>query len=85
MQTATEMSKQQDGERRKRAFEYQMESFLNQWKPGDRREASEFEAQLISLVRQIYTDAQAPILEQFTRLAMAASSPLIIPGNPPVK
>ena len=55
----------------KRDFEYQMESFLNQWKPTDRFEASQFEAQLFSLVRQIYADAQAPILKQFDHLIMS--------------
>lgn len=59
---------------RRRTFERMMESFLNQWKPDDRREASLFEAQLHSLVRQIYTDAQEPVLDRFTKLAMSLPS-----------
>jgi len=73
--TATEAIKSREGERRKMAFEYGIESFLNQWKPQDRYEASQFEAQLHSLVRQIYADAQEPILDRFTKLAMSIPVP----------
>lgn len=66
--TILELGADRSDERRKRAFEYQIESFLNQWKPDDRQEASQFEAQLISLVRQVYADAQAPILDQMSKL-----------------
>ncbi len=77
MKTATQVGLEQRAESdRRRAFEYQMESFLNQWKPADSYEASEFSAQLISLVRQIYTDAQRPVLDQFTKLAMSLPTPL---------
>lgn len=75
MTTATKAIKSREGEHRKMAFEYGIESFLNQWKPQDRREASQFEAQLHSLVRQIYIDAQAPILDRFTQLAMLIPTP----------
>ena len=75
MTTATEAIKSRESEHRKRSFEYGIESFLNQWKPHDRREASQFEAELHSLIRQVYTDAQAPILERFTQLAMSIPTP----------
>ena len=76
MSTALEAGmKAREDEHRKRAFEYCIESFLNQWKPDDRYEASQFEAQLHSLIRQVYTDAQAPIMEQFTKLAMSILMP----------
>lgn len=60
MTTATEAMFETDRKARdRRAFEYQIESFLNQWKPEDRRTASEFEAQLISLMRQVYARCAA--------------------------
>ena len=81
MTTATEAIKTREDARRKMAFEYQIESFLNQWKPQDRYEASQFEAQLNSLVRQIYVDAQQPILDRFTKLAMSVPMPSFIGPN----
>lgn len=81
MQTATEAIKNREDANRRMAFEYQIEQFLNQWKPQDRYEASQFEAQLHSLVRQIYTDAQAPILDRFTKLAMSIPMPSFISPN----
>ena len=78
MTTATEAIKSRESEHRKMAFEYGIESFLNQWKPQDRREASQFEAELHSLIRQVYTDAQAPILDRFTQLAMSIPTPFAI-------
>ena len=80
MPTATEAIKSREAEHRKQAFEYGIESFLNQWKPQDRYEASQFEAQLHSLVRQIYIDAQAPILDRFTKLAMSMPMPISMIG-----
>lgn len=50
--------------RAKRVFELSMEAFLRAWAPSDSYERSQFEAQLFSLVRQIYRDAQEPVLKQ---------------------
>ena len=76
MQTAIEASiKARQDEVRKRCFEYDIESFLNQWAPVDPYERSQFEAQLHSIIRQVYTDAQAPVLEQFSKLAMSIPLP----------
>ncbi len=51
-------------EREKRVFELSMESFLRAWAPNDPCKRSQFDAQLFSLVRQIYQDAQEPVLKQ---------------------
>jgi hypothetical protein len=67
--TATNQSIGQDNkERQKQAFEYQIESFLNSWAPADRYERSQFESQLHSLVRQIYADAQEPVFNELHRI-----------------
>lgn len=59
-------------ERDKRIFEMRVEEFYKRWAPEDPHERSQFEGALFSIVRQIYTDAQAPLLEQLTKIAMAA-------------
>ena len=74
MQTAMEHFRK---EREKRVFELGMEDFLRQWAPDDPYERAQFEAQLFSLVRQIYCDAQEPILEQLGKVASFA--PLVFP------
>ena len=58
-------------ELQERAFEQRMRQFLDTWKPMDRREASDFEAQLIILVKTIYTDAQEPLLKHITNMLAA--------------
>jgi hypothetical protein len=64
-------------DREKRMYELQMESFVRQWAPDDPYEHAQFDAQLFSLVRQIYCDAQAPVLEQLGKVASYA--PLALP------
>ena len=82
MNTATQIGMmERESEMQKRGFELRVESFLRQWAPDDLRERAEFEMQLISLVRQIYTDAQAPVLDRFTKLAMSISMPSFIGPN----
>ena len=56
----------QQKERELRQFEIMVEGFLQRWKPDDRYEASRFEAEMFSIVRQIYVDAQAPVLDHLT-------------------
>lgn len=80
MNTATQIG-MMERESEKRGFELRVESFLRQWAPDDLRERAEFEMQLISLVRQIYTDAQAPVLDHFTKLAMSIPMPSFIGPN----
>lgn len=82
MNTATAIGMmERETEMRKRGFELQLESFMRQWGPDDPRERAEFEMQFVSLVRQIYTDAQAPILDRFTKLAMSIPMPSFISPN----
>lgn len=51
-----------------RVFEQRLRNFIETWKPEDRFDASDFEAQLVMLVRQIYTDAQAPLMDHISKL-----------------
>lgn len=72
-----ETMEQHRKDREKRLFELGMEDFFRQWAPTDPYERSQFDAQLFSLVRQIYRDAQEPVLEQLGKIGMYA--PLIFP------
>ena len=76
MKTAdTEILQQEDDDRRSRTFEYRMRDFQLNWMPDDPHEAVQFETELFMLCKQIYRDAQKPILEHLTQVAM--SSPLV--------
>ncbi len=55
-------------------FERMVEHFIKTWAPEDPRERAEFAAGLQIIVRQVYTDAQRPILDRFTKLAMSMPS-----------
>jgi hypothetical protein len=74
MTTLEQIEAARQGERETQVFAAQMEAFLNHYKPDDRREASEFERDLIMLIRQIYRDAQAPLLDQIIKLATATAT-----------
>ena len=75
MQTATDAIKTRDGERRKMVFENMIEAFSQQYCPQDRYDAAKFEAQLFSIARQIYEDAQAPLLKHITEMATYIATP----------
>lgn len=62
---------------RKRAFEHHLEAFLKKWTPEDRDAAWHFNTELVMMVRQIYEDAQQPILDRFTQLAMSMPLPML--------
>ncbi len=70
MSSAIDMMKM-DKERQTRMFEAMIESFLKRWMPEDRRDAAEFDRDFHMLVRQIYRDAQEPLLDHITKLASA--------------
>lgn len=70
MSTAIDMMKM-DKERQARMFEAMIEAFLKEWMPEDHYMAIDFERQFHMLVRQIYRDAQEPLLEHITKLASA--------------
>ena len=82
MSTAMDMQKL-DKERQTRLFERMIEAFLKEWMPEDHYMAMEFERGLHMLVRQIYRDAQEPLLEHMTKLSSAFQTfPLTLPNQP---
>jgi hypothetical protein len=77
MSTAMDMQKF-DKERQTRLFEQMMESFLKEWLPEDHYMAIDFERDFHMLVRQIYRDAQEPLLDHIAKIsgAMAMLHPV---------
>lgn len=79
MLTATTMIERDEKQIRKRMFEHMLEGFINHWAPADLRARAEFETQIVSLVRQVYDDAQAPVLDRllavYERLPMTTLLP----------
>ena len=49
-------------------FERRMAEFLRNFAPNDPEARQRFELDLLMLVRQIYLDAQEPLLAQITRM-----------------
>lgn len=76
MMTATEAIQRDDETRQRRMFEDMIEHFTKTYRPQDRYEAAEFDRMLFTLVRQIYRDAQQPLLDQITKMAMAMPNPI---------
>lgn len=70
MTTATIMA-QRDEERERMIFEHMVEAFTKTYRPKDPYDAAEFDRLLFSIVRQIYRDAQQPLLDQITKIMMA--------------
>lgn len=79
MTTATDQLKRDDAERQQQMFMYMVESFVKRWAPEDKYAAAEFHAEFHSLVRQIYRDAQEPVLKHLTELC---GSMLTLPIRP---
>jgi hypothetical protein len=77
MTTATEFHDAAQKERDARILELRMEKFCKDWAPDDRYEASRFHSELLSIVRQIYAEAQAPLLKYLN--AVVAAMPLFPP------
>lgn len=79
--------KKADQERNARTFELMMEQFIRKWSPQDCRQGADFQAQLHSLVRQIYRDAQEPVLDRLTAVIGAAPmfSGVILDGPVTIK
>lgn len=79
MTTALESAMQRDRESlNRRMFEQMAEQFFRKWAPADKSDASEFNAEFYSLVRQIYMDAQEPVFKQLN--ALISSMP-VFPFN----
>lgn len=62
-------------ERERMRFEILMHRFLERWAPADPRDRDEFDRELLYLVRTIYVDAQQPVLDRLTQIAMASPLP----------
>lgn len=77
MTTAIDMDK----ERQTRIFEQMIEAFLKEWMPEDHYMAIDFERQFHMLVRQIYRDAQEPLLDRITALASAMTMQFMVPNE----
>lgn len=73
---------QRQKETRKRGFELRLEAFMREYGPSDRYERAEFERHLISLVMQIYEDAQRPVLDQLGKIASFSSLSAMLPPQP---
>jgi len=67
-------------ERDARIFELGMEQFWKRWAPDDKYEAARFHAELSSLVRQVYHDAQNPMIEQISAMLSAMSAMSAMPA-----
>lgn len=63
-------------------FQYMMEAFFTRWSPADRYEASMFNADLMSLVRQIHIDATTPLTTQLTEVFSRLPLASLIAGKP---
>jgi hypothetical protein len=77
MTTATELYKRDRDAIDQRIFEQMMEAFWKRWAPDDKYEAATFHAELSSLIRRVYIDAQEPLSKQI----MAIMSAMPIPFN----
>ena len=53
-------------------FERRLVEFFRRWAPQESHEAVEFHAALLTLVRQLYAEAQEPALRQLTDLVALA-------------
>ena len=82
MSSAIDMMKLDEG-RQTRLFEQMIEAFLKEWMPEDHYMAIDFERQFHMLVRQIYRDAQEPVLKHISSIlgAMPMNLPRIIPDG----
>lgn len=79
-----------DNERRRdelneRMLEARIKAFIANYRPKEGPEQTDFEGDLMMLVRQIYADAQAPLLKNITQMFSVMPMPMpmaIIPDGP---
>jgi hypothetical protein len=55
-------------EMRHRQFEIYAQRFFERWQPKDQIEAQQFSAELFSLVRKIYVDANGPANDMIAKI-----------------
>ena len=63
-----------------RMLDARIKAFIANYRPEDPVERTDFEGDLLMLVRQIYADAQAPLLKHITQ--MVSAMPVIFPKPP---
>jgi len=66
MNTLDSLRQDEHDTRQRMIFEKMIEAFIKNWKPSDQLDAYQFEAQLFSIIRQLYFDAQQPALDRLT-------------------
>ena len=83
MSAATKLSEQSFSEaRNQRIFEAMMEAFFKRWAPDDKYEMAQFHAELASLIRRVYIDAQEPLTKQLTAvLSTMPMTPMVVPKD----
>jgi hypothetical protein len=62
-ETLASLQDQHKPELRRRMFEDMIVSFVKTYAPQSRRENAEFHRDLHSLIRQVYADAQEPVMK----------------------
>lgn len=74
MTTAIDTAKR-DETRQREMFQFMIESFVKRWAPANIHDAGQFHAEFHAIVRQIYRDAQEPLLSYITELAIPLPMP----------
>lgn len=64
-----------------RVFEYMAQDFFKRWQPEDPREAAQFSAEMFSIFRRIYMDAQKPAMDELIRVLKCL--PIVYSGVKP--
>lgn len=60
--------RKREQESQSRAFEARAQQFFEDWSPGSPQDDAAFHRDLMMLVRTIYQDAQAPLLDHITKI-----------------
>ncbi len=71
-----------DAERDMARFQAMAQRFFKKWSPQDNYDKAEFNADFYSLVRQIYMDAQQPLLDRLAHLSIYAAHPAFMIKEP---
>ena len=72
MNTISKLAEDERPGREDRVFEVMLEAFIRRYRPADPLEGAQFDMAVHTLVRNIYRDAQAPLLGQITRMIGAS-------------
>jgi hypothetical protein len=83
MPTASDVVARHDEDHQRATFEHMVESFSKNYRPVNPNEAYYFDRDFYSLVRQIYRDAQQPLLDQLTKIISVLPPQFIVPRDHP--